>query len=101
MAKYKDIFDVPDGELPPPLPLPTGTPPSGNADTPAPQPDTVLPPAQESPRVAGHMTNGEFVAAPQAQQFSSFGGNDEAIEDIRLQLERIAQVLERIEQIMA
>lgn len=96
MAKYKDIFDVPDGELPPPLPLPAGTPPSGNADTPAPQPDTVPPAAQESPRVAGYMTNGEFVGAPQAQQFSAFGSDDEAIEDIRLQLDRIAQTLDRI-----
>lgn len=94
MADYVDIMDVPDSELPQPLPLPD----IDKAQAAQPDaPDPSLPGGVSASTNAGERVV-DANGSPLAGQAASFGSGNE---DVLLALDRIAQVLERIEQIMA
>lgn len=90
MAEYKDIMDVPDSELPEPLPLP-GEKPAPDAQARAAAP---VPAYEATPVPPVSFADGQTMAEAKAMGFGGDGGNtDETLDRIALTLERIEEML--------
>ncbi len=91
MAEYKDIMDVPDSELPEPLPLPGEKPVmDANAQARA----APVPAYEATPVPPVSFADGQTMAEAKAMGFGGDGGNmDETLDRIALTLERIEEML--------